>query len=438
MMKNRETIVLGAGVTGLAAGIASGAPVFEASDGPGGICASYYMRPGDSTRYDCASPDGESFRFEIGGGHWIFGGDPAVLSFIESMARCKPHVRKASVFFPDSGLTVPYPLQNNLRFLDHGVASRALSEMALPRKIIRSMKDWLAESFGPTLCDLFFYPFHQLYTAGLHDRIAPQDVYKSPVDLARAIQGAFALVQPVGYNAEFLYPCEGLDSLTRKLAERCEVRYAKRAVAVDRHSREVHFSDGSSAGYERLISTLPLDTVMKSADLSADVLPDPCTSVLVLNIGAERGERCPDDHWLYLPNSRSGFFRVGFYSNVDESFLPAPGCDYRVKLVSIYVERAFLSGAAPGAEELSKYADSVVDELQDLGFIGNAHVVDSTWIDAAYTWSWIDSGWRTAALRKLEEAFIYQVGRYGRWVFQGIADSVRDGLMVGAAMKSMG
>jgi len=100
------------------------------------------------------------------------------------------------------------------------------------------------------------------------------------------------------------------------------------------------------------------------------------------------------------------------------------------------VERAFRCGAAPGAEEVSEYADSVVDELQDQGFIADALVVDSTWIDAAYTWSWIDSGWRTAALRKLEEAGIYQVGRYGRWVFQGIADSVRDGLMVGTAMKS--
>jgi len=61
------------------------------------------------------------------------------------------------------------------------------------------------------------------------------------VDLARAIEGAFALVQPVGYNTEFLYPCEGLDTLTRKLADRCDVRYAKRAIAFDPRAREVFF-----------------------------------------------------------------------------------------------------------------------------------------------------------------------------------------------------
>ncbi len=54
----------------------------------------------------------------------------------------------------------------------------------------------------------------------------------------------------------------------------------------------------------------------------------------------------------------------------------------------------------------------------------------------AYTWSWPGSGWKQKALRQLEEQGIYQVGRYGRWVFQGIADSIRDGFLVGASLKN--
>ena len=50
--------------------------------------------------------------------------------------------------------------------------------------------------------------------------------------------------------------------------------------------------------------------------------PAPDTSVLVVNIGAKKGNKCPDDHWLYTPESQAGFHRVGFYSNVDVSFLP--------------------------------------------------------------------------------------------------------------------
>ena len=36
-----DTIILGAGMTGLAAGLASGASIFDAADHPGGICSSY-------------------------------------------------------------------------------------------------------------------------------------------------------------------------------------------------------------------------------------------------------------------------------------------------------------------------------------------------------------------------------------------------------------
>ena len=41
---NDNVVVLGAGMTGLGAGL-SGLPVFEAAEDPGGICSSYYMRP---------------------------------------------------------------------------------------------------------------------------------------------------------------------------------------------------------------------------------------------------------------------------------------------------------------------------------------------------------------------------------------------------------
>ena len=116
-------------MTGLAAGIASGLPVFEASDRSGGICSSYYVRPGQSERLSRKPDDGEAYHFEIGGGHWIFGGDPAVLRFIRGLTEVKSYARRSSVFFPKSDLYVPYPLQNHLRFVNHGAAEKALAEM---------------------------------------------------------------------------------------------------------------------------------------------------------------------------------------------------------------------------------------------------------------------------------------------------------------------
>jgi protoporphyrinogen oxidase len=422
-------------MTGLAAGFASGWPVFEAEASAGGICSSYYVRPNDAYRLRVTPEDGEAYRFEIGGGHWIFGGDPVLARFIRSLTALKSYPRLSSVFFPEQNLHVPYPLQNHLNYLPREMRVKALTEMLTgPKGNAKTMADSLQQSFGATLTEMFFGPFHELYTAGLWTRIAPQDGYKTPVDAALAIRGASERTPAVGYNATFLYPEQGLNTLSLRLADQCDIHYNKRVVQVDVSGKEVLFDDGSSITYDRLISTLPLNKMLVLADLRLEEVEDPYTSVLVLNLGAIRGPKCPPDHWIYLANTRAGFHRVGFYDNVDPSFLPrsSQGSNDRV---SIYVERAYVGGQRPSEQEIQTYADAVVRELQEWEFIGKAEVVDPTWIDVAYTWSWPGSQWRAQALRRLEENDIIMMGRYGKWTFQGIADSIRDGLYVGAAIS---
>jgi protoporphyrinogen oxidase len=423
-----EAVILGGGMTGLAAGCASGLPVYEAEEAPGGICCSYYMHPGSRQRLPCAPEDDEAYRFELGGGHWIFGGDPVVLRFIRALTPLECYDRRSSVFFPAQSLYVPYPLQDHLGYLPIEVRANALSEMfATPRSKSETLEEWLRQSFGETLTDLFFGPFHELYTVGLWKTIAPQDAYKSPVGLERVVRGMVEKNPPAGYNASFVYPTEGLDVLARRMAGRCDVHYGKRAVQIDLRRKRVLFADGSTVKYELLISTLPLNKMVEMARLSVDDRPDPCTSVLVLNIGAKRGPACPSDYWLYVPRSEAGFHRIGFYSNVNSSFLPEssrPSGDR----VSIYVERAFVDGVIPKDGETGEYVEAAIRELRDWGYIGDVEVADPTWIDVAYTWAWPGSKWRAVALKKLEENDILMVGRYGRWSFQGIADSIRDGV----------
>src|SRR5262245_59958070 len=239
-----QQIILGGGVTGLAAGVAGAGPVYEATPNPGGICSSYYIRPGSTERFHQAPKDGEAYRFEIGGGHWIFGGDPAVLQFIKSLTPTQSYSRKSSVYLPDEKLYTPFPIQNHLRLLGPERATRALNEMTNPTGEQSTMKDWLRRNFGPTLFDLFFEGFNRLYSAGLYDRIAPQDAYKSPVDLKVVARGATGDAPAVGYNTQYLYPIEGLGTLAQRMAARCTVHYGKRATRIDVKAREVHFADG--------------------------------------------------------------------------------------------------------------------------------------------------------------------------------------------------
>ena len=86
-------VVIGGGMTGLAAAMSAGAPLYEARRAPGGICTSYYMVPGTSQRLSEPRPD--AYRFEYGGGHWIFGGDPAVLALIQGLTPLRTYARQS-------------------------------------------------------------------------------------------------------------------------------------------------------------------------------------------------------------------------------------------------------------------------------------------------------------------------------------------------------
>jgi len=430
-----RTVILGAGVTGLAAARASGLPVFEKRQRPGGLCASYYVRPGGKERLATPPEDGRAFRFEVGGGHWIFGATPLLWRLLERLAPLARYQRRAAVYFPDRKLYVPYPLQNHLSYLGADVAAKVIAEMErAPRGRPLTLADWLEQSFGPTLTELFFAPFHQAYTAGLWTCIAPRDTFKSPVDLDLVRQGASGETPAVGYNAAFGYPVRGLDALISGLARGCRVHCQRGVLRIDPRRKHIEFVGGSGLRYEVLVSTLPLSEMLRLTGLEVDDEPDPHTRVHVLNIGAWRGPAFPPEvHWIYVPNSTAGFYRVGFYSNVDASFAP-PLAGQRV---SLYVERAFRPGDFGDTGKDADESFGAVEELRRWGFITEVEAVSTDRIEVAYTWRRPGSRWREQALARLQEHDIFMTGRYGKWVFQGIAESIQDGLAAGAAVRGL-
>jgi protoporphyrinogen oxidase len=434
----RSVLILGGGVTGLAAGIASGLPVYEAQAHAGGICASYYVRPGGRERLLAPPPDDDAFRFEHGGGHWLFGGHPDVTSLVCELAPCDRIARRASVHFPHDGRYVGYPLQHHLRDLEPRVTAAAVDDIvrcADNAGNATTMAEWLEAQFGATLCDLFFHPFHEAYTAGLWRDISPQDGYKNPLDVKQVLRGASdsTSTDAAGYNTTFLYPRNGLDALIRALACRAQVHYEHRVESIDVGRRSVCFANGRELAYERLLATVPLNRMVELARIDVGEAA-PYTSVLVLNIGARRGPRTPPDHWVYVPRSRSGFHRVGFYSNVARHFLPYADRE-RETGACLYVERSFHGGRRPNAAQVARYAAEVVDELQAWGYVRDVDVVDPSWVDVAYTWTRPGSTWVHDALRALAEYGVLMVGRYARWNFQGITDSLRDGFLAGQRLK---
>ena len=420
-------LILGSGITGLSARISTKSPIYEANDITGGICASYYVGLGGGKSY--FRKDEESYRFEIGGGHWIFGADNFVLDFISNLSPVKAYKRKSAVYFSDLDLYVPYPLQNHLFYLPQDIRGKALEEILNSKnESVSTLADWLEINFGKTLCELYFFPFHKLYTANLYTKIAPQDKFKTPMDKNLILKGAKEKTPTIGYNATFVYPQNGLDDLIKKMAEGCKINFSKKVDMINLRKKEIYFEDGDCTKYEIVISTLPLNRIIEMAGVEIG-RPAPFTSVLVINIGAKKGKKCPDYHWIYIPKSKAGFHRIGFYSNVDKSFLPKSSRENNDR-VSIYVEKAYKGGEKPSDNEIKKLCDNIVRELQEWEFISEAEAISPTWIDVAYTWQYPDSRWKWRAIKILKENHIYQTGRYGKWKFQGIAESIKDGLKI--------
>lgn len=430
----KSNFIIGGGFTGLGAGIITGYKVFESQNYPGGICASYIK---------------DGFRFEIGGGHWIFGGDPHVLSLIKRMTPCKQYSRKSAVFFGGNldatkdfkYKFVDYPLQNHLYQLGDTISNAVLKELVHSyqnRGIPHSMDGWLRKNFGDTLYRIFFQPFHERYTAGLYKDIAPQDPYKTPFKISNVIDGLFGnMSKTVGYNVTYLYPGNGLNHLAAQIAGKCNIEYDSHVEKIFPDSKAIRLRNGIELEYDKLISTIPINKTLSMCGFENEA--EPYTSVMVLNVGVElpgTGIAGHGYHWLYIPDSISGFHRIGYYSNVDSSFLPSK-YNNPAKYGSLYIEFAFKNGEKPSNDTVKEIANRTIDELKEWDFIKNAIVVDPTWIDVAYTWRSPGSNWLHESVEKLKEYDILSIGRYGKWKFQGIAESLKEGLTVGSAVKLM-
>lgn len=369
-------IVLGAGFTGMAAGIKTGLTIYEASNNPGGICKSYVK---------------DGFQFSQGGGHWVFG-KGAGYDYINSQVPLNKYERKAGTHYNH---TFPYPIQT--------AAQKTITAKE------GTLKGWLVENFSKAECNLFFNPFNDKYTCGLYEDVIQYDEYKTPP------------AGSVGFVSTFSDPVGGLNVLVDKMASQCSIKYGKRAIKVNTEAKSVLFEDGEVIWYDKLISTIPLNILLAICGKEDYRLP--YTSVLVINIGAEKTEYTPEEHWLYEPFCNSGFYRIGFYSNVDKSKAPEG-------MVSLSVEMAF-RGIEYKDLNVEAICKDVIKELKKWRFIGDGDVkvIDPTWVKTAYTWLY-DKDDANIQIEWLKRRDILSIGRYGAWKFQGMTQSIADGLGV--------
>ena len=413
------TLIVGAGVAGLGAGLAAREcgldfQLVEAAERPGGLVQTDEL---DGFCFDRTahvlhlrlSPSRERFR-----GLGI------------PLRRTR---RRAAVIV--SGQLVPYPLQYNLWALGKPrLVALLLSELgraaARPGGRPASFAELLRSRWGEGLVSLFFRPYNEkLWGRPLEE--LPADCagdYLPEVDLELARRGAAASTQYAGYNGHFLYPESGrFGDIAAHLAEplRPRLSCAEAVVAVDLDSHEATTSGSRTFVYERLVGAGSLPRLLEAAGC-LNGLGDLFDATSVANVRvALRGRMRTPLHWVYTPDADVPFHRVAFPRNLNSATCPN-GC------VSLSVEYTLpLRGRRTPTAEI---ADAAVAYAADFGLI-EVEEVQGVWeaiISPAYVLHRAPTREELCRLRSsLADRDVHVAGRFGEWDYLSIEQSFVSG-----------
>jgi len=412
-------LILGAGPTGIGAALRAEElgmdwRLLEAADTPGGLASSFV--------------DAQGFTWDLGG-HVQFS---HYAHFDAAMDRALgpggwlTHERESWIRFQNRW--VPYPFQYNLHRLSPAERDRCLAGLQNAGGPPPSNFDqWLLRSFGEGIAELFLRPYNRKVWAcdpaemdfqWIGERVAAPD-------LAKVLHGIRTGedAKSWGPNATFRFPKHGgTGAVWRALAaelppERCH--YGDAVERIDPARRALHTRRGHRYEYRHLLSTLPLDTLIR---IAPGILPAETadrfvfSATHVVGIGLE-GQPPPDLRgkcWMYFPGANSPYYRVTVFSHYSPHNVPKPGQQW-----SLMTETSESRGKAVDADRL---AEQTLKALVEDGLIPDPGAVISSacrHLPKAYPTPFLG---RDAVLNPVLHAFetqnIFSRGRFGAWKYE--------------------
>ena len=410
--------------------------------GLAGLTAAWFLRPrralilerGPRVGGLCRSERRQGFTFDRTG-HLLHFKHPEIRDWVMELlprGTLEKYHRRAWVYVYDRW--VHYPFQVHLGDLPRDVAYECLEGFI--RLFLDSpdppanptFRDWIEWTFGPGIARHFMIPYNRKFWCRDLDALTPDWVSWSipRPDLEDVLKGALGLVdREYGYNPVFWYPrAGGIEVLPRTIAAGLDHVWTRcRVVRIEWRNHRVWIDSGDGLTYDTLISTIPLPELVRLLD----PLPDPLredaerlesVAVLNFNLGI-RGDPPIDAHWIYFPEERFPFYRVGFASAFSEAMAP-PGTH------SLYVEVSLRQ--APGPDEIEGWRERVFEGLTAAGLLGSSAdiLVDHrVVIQPAYV---VFNRARAEVLPRIREFLarhdIRTTGRFGAWDYYSMDDTM--------------
>ena len=413
--------ILGAGPTGLGAANRlrelgfSNFVLYEKENYAGGLAASF--------------TDGNRFTWDIGG-HVQFSHYAYFDSLMDDLLAGEwlHHERESWIWMRER--FVPYPFQNNIRHLPQAEMLDCLKGLIRTATQANghqpaNFEQWIQASFGEGIARHFLLPYNfkvwawppkEMGYSWVGERVAKVDLERVVLNI---LEGRDDLSW--GPNNTFRYPQRGgTGEIWRRLGCRVSghLQLGKTLVRVDPAKRELYFSDGTMDGYDILISTIPVDLLVRACGLehldgAAARLRYSTVHVVGVGLRGVPGPHLKTKCWMYFPESASPFYRATVFSNY--SPYNVPGGD-RWSLMLEVSE----SPAKPVSREC--VVDSVVDGLMATRLIDSREDIVDTWQYRA------GHGYPTPSLERddaigailpeLERHRIFSRGRFGAWKYE--------------------
>lgn len=337
--------------------------------------------------------------------------------------------RKSMIW--SNGTYTRYPFQANTFGLPPDVAYECLkgfvdAHFAREKAPPQNFEEFCLQHFGEGISRHFMIPYNARLW-GVHPSEITADWCSRFVPLPKledVIAGAVGMNdRELGYNVRFVYPRLGIGELAKGMARALpHIELGRAPTAIDWKRRELRFED-EVVRYDALVSTAPLASLLKLCkDLPAPVAEAAsrlrCTHLYYLDV-ALNGPCKKPLHWVYVPEAKYPFYRVGCYSNFSSAMAP-PG------KACLYVELADRN-----EPDLGKLLPEVAAGLVEMGLIDVPEAVRFARvrrIDHAYVI--FDHHYFASldAIRPfLEEANIASAGRYGGWNYSSMEDALHFG-----------
>lgn len=402
-------LIIGAGISGLSYAAASNHDclVIEASDSIGGYCKTIRQ-------------DGFVWDYS---GHFFHFQHPELRDFVmqrippDDMITARKHTQ---ILYRDRH--IDFPFQMNIHQLQQQEFIDCLYDLFTipPDAPADTFKQMLYAKFGRAIAEKFLIPYNtKLYATDL-DRLDVDAMGRFfPYADRDQIVRNFRHPDASSYNASFLYPKSGCIRIVDSVASHTDpshISLSERLLSVDPASHTA-VTDRRTIRYDRLISTIPLPSLLSACRLPFDHHLYTCNKVLVFNLGFDR--KGPDrlNSWLYIPENKYIFYRVGFYDNII-------GQDR----MSLYVEIGFPQHAP--LPDTGTLLQRTLADLRAAGIlatdqqlVAHHHVL----MDPAY----VHITRRSEADKQLHLAHlarhhIYSIGRYGEWKYCSLEDNIHD------------